>query len=238
MGTRSGSAAVFTPNYDGPVDEHGNDPMRFDSIGTPAQSLRNGRGEGGRRWWCRPKRAGLSLLAMALLWVGSFAEQASAQRPSQDEVEAAYLYNFGKFVRWPETGEHGAMRICVTGPASFEQTVSKLTTDEQIDGRTLAVTMVERPEQVADCSILYVGGMERSRTDAWLEASAGKPVLTVSDGADFLDRGGMIQFVRVQDHIRFSVNLGAANRSGVGLSSELLKVAVQVTGKTENGGPR
>lgn len=191
-----------------------------------------------KRW----RGAGLSLMVAMLVSMGSLVPRAWAQRPSEDEVEAAYLYNFGKFVRWPEGGGHGPMQICVAGRESFEQTVGKLTSGEKINGRPLEVQMVDRPEAAAGCSILFVGAMDRAHTGALLAATAGKPVLTVGDGADFLDQGGMIQFVLVQDHVRFSVNLSAVNRCGVGLSSELLKVAVRVTGRPgsriDKGEPR
>ncbi|MGB6158059.1 MAG: hypothetical protein WBH45_07255, partial [Acidobacteriaceae bacterium] len=55
----------------------------------------------GRRWL-----GGLLLAAMAAggTWPG---RDARAQKPSRDDVQAAYLYNFGKFVRWPEGAGHG-----------------------------------------------------------------------------------------------------------------------------------
>ncbi|MGB7134131.1 MAG: YfiR family protein [Acidobacteriaceae bacterium] len=196
------------------------------------------RGEAGRR---SAVVLGLTgVLVCALTLAGTMGREARAQRPSQDDVEAAYLYNFGKFVRWPASGGQGPLEICIAGPETFEKTVSRLAAGEQINQRPLAVRMVERPEGAAGCSILFVGAMDRARIDGYLGAAAGKPVLTVGESPDFLDRGGMIQFVPVEEHVRFSVNLDAANRCGVGLSSELLKVAVRVTGKPESGkeGPR
>jgi hypothetical protein len=74
--------------------------------------------------------------------------------------------------------------------------------------------------------------------DTFLAAAEGKPILTVSDSPDFLAHGGMIQFVQVEDHVRFSVNLDACSRHSVALSSELLKVAVAVTGKSGTGGAK
>jgi hypothetical protein len=56
-------------------------------------------------------------------------------------------------------------------------------------------------------------------------------VLTVSDAADFLKYGGMIQFVEEDNRVRFAVNLNAVNRTHIVLSSELLRVASSVTGK-------
>jgi hypothetical protein len=53
-------------------------------------------------------------------------------------------------------------------------------------------------------------------------------VLTVSDLPEFTQRGGMVQFVSEGDRVRFEVNLATAERAGLILSSELLKVAVNV----------
>ena len=52
--------------------------------------------------------------------------------------------------------------------------------------------------------------------------------LTVSDLADFVEQGGMIQFVAEGNRVRFSVNVAAAERVGLAFSSELLRVAVAV----------
>ena len=75
----------------------------------------------------------------------------------------------------------------------------------------------------------------KDRLDALLAPIAGKPIVTVSDIPGFLDRGGMIQFVLVDNRVRFSISLDPVNRSQVALSSELLKVAVTVNGKPGGG---
>jgi hypothetical protein len=196
------------------------------------------RGEAARRTVLRP--AGVLICAVVLL--AAIARDLQAQRPSQDEVEAAYLYNFGKFVRWPAAGDRAPLEICIAGREEFEKSLDRLLTGEQIDHRPLQARLVDRPDAVDGCSILFIGAVDRARLDEYLKATAGKPVLTVSEAPDFLERGGMIQFVPVEDHVRFSVNLDAARRCRVGLSSELLKVAVEVTGKPsvpgERGGPQ
>lgn len=160
---------------------------------------------------------------------------AMAQKPSRDDVQAAYLYNFGKFVRWPGDSIHSPMLVCVAGEDPLEETLSKLVEGEQIDGRPLEVRNLDRTGGVSDCSILFIGAQERDREDSFLSAVSGKPILTVGDSPDFLERGGMIQFVLVEDHVRFEVNLDECNRHRVGLSSELLKVAAAVTAKSAGG---
>ena len=184
-----------------------------------------------RRWI-----AGLIVVAASVLGAATAPRLADAERPSQDDVEAAYLYNFGKFVRWPEGPAHAPMTICVANQDALREIVSRLVQGEQIEGRTLEARTLDRSEQTGGCSILFIGGVERERLDAYLSAAAGKPVLTVGDAPDFAARGGIIQFVLTQDHVRFAVNLDAARRNHLQLSSELLKVALQVTGQPGMGG--
>lgn len=198
-----------------------------------SQGPRRGSRLPARRRWL----AGLLLVAVGTATPAGFASQKErTERPSRDEVEAAYLYNFGKFVRWPAAAARGPLEICVAAPDSLRQALSSLTGGEQIDGRPLAVKAVSGPGEIGGCSILFIGSTEPGRMDAYLAAAKGKAILTVGDVPDFLVRGGAIQFVLLQDHVRFSVNLDAASRGGLGLSSELLKVAVSVTGRPGTGG--
>lgn len=185
-------------------------------------------------WWL-----GVLLLAAFALGVSeTLPAAAGTDRASLGDVEAAYLYNFGKFVRWPDDPGHGPMLICVAGKDSFAQTVAHLVTGERLNDRPLQVRALDRAEAVLGCSILFVGAEQRAQLDRYLAAAQGKPILTVGDSPDFLARGGIVQFVFEEDHVRFSVNLNAANRNGLALSSQLLKVAVNIVGKSGPGGAR
>jgi hypothetical protein len=59
--------------------------------------------------------------------------------------------------------------------------------------------------------------------------------LTVSNVPKFSQHGGMIEFVVEANKIRFEVNLTSAERAGLTLSSELLKVATAVTRNAQPG---
>jgi hypothetical protein len=178
------------------------------------------------------------LIAVALGATGTRLAVAATNRASLGDVEAAYLYNFGKFVRWPDDPAHDPMQICVAGKDPFAQTVAHLVTGERLNDRPLQVRNLERVEAVQGCSILFVGSGQHAQQDSYLAAATGKPILTVGESPDFLARGGIVQFVFEENHIRFSVNLNAANRNGLALSSQLLKVAVSVVGNPGTGGTR
>ena len=183
--------------------------------------------------WILRRIAATTAIAFVLLLQ---AEQ--AQKTSRDDVQAAYLYNFGKFVRWPQGVDRGPMLVCIAGRDPFGQVVGKLVDGEEIGGRLVGERDIESPEGMGACSILFVGTEEHARDFSFLAAAEGKPILTVGEGPDFLARGGMIQFLLVGDHVRFAVNLEAVIQHRIVLSSELLKAAVTVTGNPGTGGAK
>ena len=178
------------------------------------------------------------LLAAFLLTIFCLPHEAQAQAPapSQYDVQAVYLFDFAKFVRWPAGTEHDTLTICVAGAKAYTDTLTRIVAGEQIEGRPLAVRAIQTPEDVAGCNIVFIGVAARDRLDSLLAATTGKPILTVSDIPGFLDRGGMIQFLVIANRVRFSVDLRPVARSGLSLNSELLKVAVSVNGKSVGGG--
>lgn len=154
------------------------------------------------------------------------------ERPSQYEVEAAYLFNFAKFVQWPPkpVATNSSFTICVLGDDPFGPFLDRITSGEKVDGRPVIDRRISRPADAASCSILYISPSEAGRVSRILTELKDAPVLTVSDMDEFVDRGGIIQFVLRDNRVRFLVNVQPARQEGLSLSSELLKVAAGVKG--------
>lgn len=157
---------------------------------------------------------------------------ASAQnRMSEYAVKAAYLFNFGKFVRFapPESVEsRPSFDICIVGEDPLGHTLDDLTANEQLDNKPVRVVRFKSAAEARGCAIAYISASEGARIGTDLRMLRGQEVLTVSDASRFLADGGMIQFVTVEDHVRFAVNLDAARAAQLTLSSELLRVAISV----------
>ncbi len=149
---------------------------------------------------------------------------------TESQVEAAYLFNFGKFVQWP--AERLALSptfdICVFGKDPFGPVLDGTVAGESIGGKAIAVRRITRLPEIAPCSILFVSSSEQSQVGAIIRASQPLGIVTVSDLPHFAERGGIIDFVMQDGRIRFEVNRAACQRSQLVLSSELLKVASRV----------
>ncbi len=179
-------------------------------------------------------RLGCALLCLFVAFPISAA--ISAQPVSEYDVEAAYLYNFGKFVRWPDSAKkNSTFDICILGDNPFGGTLDKLIAKDHMGGRTIRKRIIGRSAEASGCAIVYISDSEARNLHRILAHLAGGSELLVSNLPDFTQSGGMIQFVLEGDRVRFKVNLNSANQSHLVLSSELLKVAVDVTGNPQGG---
>jgi len=174
-------------------------------------------------------RRARGLLLVAALAAGCAIQARADLTPS--DVEAAYLYNFGKFVNWPPTQSSPAFTICTLGD-DFGPTLESLVANERMQGQKIAARRLASIADAETCQIVFLGAGEESRLSRDLAALKGKPILTVSSLPGFLDRGGMIQFVIQNNRVRFAIGLANAEHTGLSLSSELLKVAAYVNPKS------
>lgn len=182
----------------------------------------------------RNKRRTLALLvaATALLWAAVFhGSSLAAETYSPDEVEAAFLYRFAGFVSWPRQAlQAPVFTIAVLDDDAVASDLALLLPGRQIQGRPAQVRRIQNIAQLGDAQILYVGGSDTRILKHWLAAVAGRPVLVVTSQSGGLDDGSMINFLIVNSHVRFEVSLGAARRSGLAISADLLSVATHVEG--------
>jgi len=174
----------------------------------------------------------MTLKGVALLLLFVLALGAAAQPPATEyEVKAAYLLNFGKFIKYPSTGTTEQFSICVLGDDPFGQILDSTVRDEKIAGKRVVARRIRYVQDVSGCQVLFISRSEERQARKILQSLNKTSVLTVSDMPGFLDRDGMIQFAFVGNRVRFEVNLDAVQGAGLTLSSELLKVASFIKGK-------
>ena len=175
-------------------------------------------------------RAATGLAAWLLLLTPlAVSAQSAAAAPSED-VEAAYLYQFGRYVEWPPEAvdDDATFDICLLGMDPLSAALDEIVAGKAITGRRVAAKRIVGLDESGHCRILFVSSTENARLPEILKALAGTRVLTVGRGPDFTRRGGMIGFTLDDRRVRFVVNLGATDAAQLTLSSQLLRVAVRV----------
>jgi hypothetical protein len=151
----------------------------------------------------------------------------SAQGPSEYQVKAAFLYNFVKFVEWPPGAvePREPMMLCVLGKNPFGDALATAIEGKSVNGQRIATRRVADLAAVQSCHVLFVSSSESGRVPEILRAVRPWNVLTVSEIARFLERGGMINFVMDGQRVRFHINAKAAADADLKISSKLLQLA-------------
>jgi hypothetical protein len=175
-----------------------------------------------------PRRRFEQLVATAAIALWWLPWPAAAQTATAPALKAAFLYNFAKFTEWPADAlaPSQPLVLCVMNDREVGEALVDLTKGRTIDSHALVVSTIkpESPE-LESCRLLFMSGLDLPRSRALVDSVAGKPVLTVSDVDKFARLGGVAHFFIEDGTMRFTVNLDAAQRAGLRLSSKFLSLA-------------
>lgn len=158
------------------------------------------------------------------------AQAAPPAAASERSVKAAYIYRFLPYVEWPSSAlAAGApLVIGVLAADDVAQELEQIVRNRTGDERPIVVRRLGAGDGATGVHVLYLGQDAITRAPQVMKALHGRPVLTISDADEALERGFVIGLVQVDSRLRFEVNAEAAERGGLKLSSRLLTVALRV----------
>jgi hypothetical protein len=155
------------------------------------------------------------------------AEDKGAQ--TQDLIRSAMIFNFCKFVQWPENTHGDSIVLGVVGSNDQAPDFSSIR-GKSVGDVPLAVRVVRTSDDLRDCQIIYIADGQENWVRETLSVAAAESILTISDQDGFCNEGGIIQLVERRGKLRFFINRQAADKAHLELSSQLLKVAKIVEG--------
>jgi hypothetical protein len=172
-----------------------------------------------------------SLLFAALGCIAFSRSVDAAAAPSEDQVEAVFVFNFSHFVEWPRqsfAGPSDPFIIGILGSDPFGAHLEEVVRGEQINGHPLQVQRFRSLADIERCQILFIDRSEIGRIGQILAALNGRSTLTVSQADGAAERGVMIQFAVEDNRVRLRINVESARAAGLTISSKLLRPAAIV----------
>ena len=169
-----------------------------------------------------------AIAATLLLAVAGSARAALAQDDLELKVKAAFLFNFAKFTTWPASkvkSSDTTLYLCVQGAGAFATVLQETVRGRSIGSHAIDVLHASRAEELRRCHIVYVTAQGDSQIATELGALANHGVLTVHEAAGALPGGVIRFFLSDSGRVRFEVNVTAATREQLALSSKLLEVS-------------
>lgn len=180
------------------------------------------------------RRLGILIVALSvsLSWApGVLAQDRDSSDSSEYLIKAGFIFNFAKFVEWPQTTfsqPDSPIVIGILGTDPFGAIIDQIVQDKKIGGRGFVVKRLKWGADLKDlkeCKILFVGASEKAHIDELVQIVRWLPILTVGETPGFAERGGVIRFVLEDNRVRFEVNVEAARQAGLTISSRLLTLA-------------
>jgi len=172
------------------------------------------------------------LLAMVL---ATSCGSGRAAPPTEYQVKAAYLFNFGQFVEWPVAAwdsPQAPFGICIVGDDPFGATLDEVVRGETIKGHELVVRRFTAGDSISGCNILFMARSEAPNVERVLGSLRGRSVLTVTDAAGDESRDAIIVLVTENNRVRMRINVAAARANNLVISSKLLRPAEVVGQET------
>ncbi len=144
-------------------------------------------------------------------------------------IKAAYLYQFCRYVEWPSQSFADAaapLVIGVLGMDPFGAILDEIARTKRIENRPIAIRRFASAANYEFCHILFVASSAGpEQTAAVVKKTRGTPVLLVGEEPGFAEHGGTGNFFQEDNRICFEINVEAAKRNRLKISSKLLSLA-------------
>ena len=164
-----------------------------------------------------------SQFLLALIIVISSVNVAQAEIDNSPAIKTGFLYNFFKFLEWPNPGD--SYRLCATSNTGLESFL--ITLDAKlVNNKPIKVFTNVENQALKNCDLVFIGPNENA-----VEINAilhGLPIVTVSDNQDFIEQGGMIELLEIENRLAFELNMDTAKTAGIHISAQMLKLAKNV----------
>jgi YfiR/HmsC-like len=190
-----------------------------------------------KRRWPEAKRWMHHLIAWVVclgLWLEPCLESQAEGSLQEYQVKALFLLNFTKYVDWPPTAfaaSNSPITIGICGESKLIDALKSVVAGKTVGDRAIVVRQIEGTAALSQCQILFISDSAASQMHEILEKAGGSPILTVGEDDAFGRTGGIINFVLRSSNVRLEIDLAAARKAGLTISSRLLAVADDVKGK-------
>lgn len=172
---------------------------------------------------CSPVR--LIALLMPLLFAAA-SDPREADKDTTAIVQASYIYNIAKLVEWNDPAQKsGPFVISVLGGSNLYQELVKKYAEKTIGKQPIEVRKLPKSAGVERCHILFVAQSELALLPAILKKMEKEPTLLVTEYPDALEDGSVVNFVRVDNTLKYEISVANAKKHKLEVGSTLVQLA-------------
>lgn len=144
------------------------------------------------------------------------------------EIHAAMLFNFVKYIQWPNEAEGGEFVLGVMGDEDVFNTLKTWYDGKPKGAKKYVVKKLAAASDASGCSVVYLGKSKNREFDNIKLATEGKPVLTITDSSNLGQKGSHINFKVIDGKLKFELNQASVTSSNLKVSSQLASMAITI----------
>lgn len=149
-------------------------------------------------------------------------------RVSEYQLKAAFIFNFAKFVTWPEDSfetKNSPFKIGVLGTDPFGKILDNTVAGKTVGKRSVQIKRSDSLSDLDDCHIIFISESKEKEMSRILKELETSNVLIVGDMNRFAENRGVIGFYSEGRKIRLAINTKAAKSQDLKISSKLLSIS-------------
>lgn len=151
-----------------------------------------------------------------------------AQERATHEIHAAMLFNFIKYVQWPNDAEGGEFVVGVLGEDDVYNTLKSWYDGKPKGNKKYVIKKLGSAGEASSCQVVYLGKSKNKEFDSIKSSVTGKSVLTITDGNGLGQKGSCINFKVIDGKLKFEINQATVNSANLKVSGQLSSMAIMI----------
>jgi hypothetical protein len=148
-----------------------------------------------------------------------------SQVSSVSQAQSMFIYNFSRLIQWPASGTTGEFVIGVIGDNEVYSSLLSFVANKKVGAQSIVVKKFEDPQSISRCQILFVGDSKISKFPEVISKIQGFNSLVITEKRGMINSGSAIDFILVEDKLKFVMNAENAVKYNLTVSKSLEDMA-------------
>jgi hypothetical protein len=140
-----------------------------------------------------------------------------------------FIYNFMKYVEWPESNNKGEFVLAVVGDSPINKELQNLAQTKKLKGRPIVFKQCTNANDCLNAHLVFVPSSKSSSVKDFREQAKGKPMLIVGEREGLARKGAGISFVTLEeDELKFDINKKEIEQHQLKVSNSLVSLGIVI----------
>lgn len=144
------------------------------------------------------------------------------------DIKAAFIYKFTNYIDWGTQFTGSEFVIGIVGSSPVKDKLDEIARTQTINNKKIVVRQFKKLEEITACQMLFVSQDTHLHLKDILAKITGKGTLTISEKDGDAQKGTCINFIEMDNKLKFEANPKNINAAGLKASSQLLRLAIIV----------